>query len=148
MTNNRLPFGIGDFLIELKEATFKGDSPGHPFRGNQFEGGSGAGGDISTNTDNWRKGSYSPKSWSEVEANKGDKLMLTGRDGENLMEMKVTKADPYRRFPTVEVTKIVNSNPKDREVAEHFLGRESGGEIHLVDADIKYFKPIRRASKK
>lgn len=35
---NRLPFGIGDFL-----ATFKGDTPGHPFRGNQFEGGSGSG---------------------------------------------------------------------------------------------------------
>lgn len=35
------PFGIGDFLLELKEASFKGDTPGHPFRGNQFSGGSG-----------------------------------------------------------------------------------------------------------
>lgn len=32
---NRPP-GIGDFV-----ASFKGDSPGHPFRGNQYEGGSG-----------------------------------------------------------------------------------------------------------
>lgn len=33
------PFGIGDFV-----ASFKGDTPGHPFRGNQYEGGSGEGG--------------------------------------------------------------------------------------------------------
>jgi len=142
--------------------TLKGDLPGHEFRGNQYEAGSGSGGseatggdsggssgnsDITSNTDKWRKGEYTPHSWSEVEAGKGDKFMLVGRDNEKLMEMRVTKADPYRRFPTVEVTKIVNSNPVDREVADHFLGRESGGEISLVDADVKYFRPIRRAKK-
>lgn len=37
------PLGIGDFLIELKEASFKGDTPGHPFRGNQYDGGAGVG---------------------------------------------------------------------------------------------------------
>jgi hypothetical protein len=31
-------FGIGDYV-----ATLKGDSPGHPFRGNQYEGGAGGG---------------------------------------------------------------------------------------------------------
>lgn len=35
---NRLPFGIGDFV-----ATFKGDYEGHPFRGNQWEGGGSSG---------------------------------------------------------------------------------------------------------
>lgn len=159
------------FIPSLKEAaTVKGDVPGHEFHGNQYSEGGGSGGgesesggsggtsssgessssgsgNITSNTDKWRKGEYSPNSWSEVEAGKGDKFMLVGRGNENLMEMQVTKADPYRRFPVMKVTKIVNSNPKDREVAEHFLGRESGGEISLVDADVKYFRPIRRAKK-
>lgn len=43
---NRLPFGIGDFVTQLKEATFKGDFEGHPFRGNQYDGGES--GDISS----------------------------------------------------------------------------------------------------
>jgi hypothetical protein len=102
---------------------------------------------ITVNTDEWRKGNFKPKSWDEVEAGKGDKFMLTGRDGEPLIEMQVVKDDPYRRFPIVKVTKIVNSNPKDREVADYFLGRESGGEIALADADISHFKPIKRAKR-
>lgn len=34
---NRLPFGIGDFVASLK-----GESAGHPFRGNQFSSGGSA----------------------------------------------------------------------------------------------------------
>lgn len=112
-------YGIGDFV-----ASFKGESEGHPFRGNQYgSSGASAGGnsDIVTNTDNWRKGTFKPSAWSEVEANKGDKFMLMGRGDEPLMEMQITKADPFRRFPIARITKVVNSNPKDREIAEHFL---------------------------
>lgn len=39
---SRLIFGIGDFISQLKEIALKGDEPGHPFRGNQYEGGVGA----------------------------------------------------------------------------------------------------------
>lgn len=47
---NRLPFGIGDFLIELKEAqtTVKGDTPGHEFHGNQYSDGGGSSGGESS----------------------------------------------------------------------------------------------------
>lgn len=48
--NNR-PMGIGDFLIELKEAqtTVKGDVPGHEFHGNQYsDGGGSSGGESSS----------------------------------------------------------------------------------------------------
>lgn len=34
---------IGDSLKKLGEAVVKGDSPGHPFRGNQYSGGGGGG---------------------------------------------------------------------------------------------------------
>lgn len=45
---NRLPFGIGDFLVELKEigTSVKGDDPGHPFRGNQYGASGSSGGKI------------------------------------------------------------------------------------------------------
>lgn len=39
---SRLPFGIGDFVMQLKEATFKGDIPGHEFHGNQYDAGGGS----------------------------------------------------------------------------------------------------------
>lgn len=43
---NHSPFGIGDFI-----ASFKGDTPGHPFRGNQWEGGSGGVGKVLSSPD-------------------------------------------------------------------------------------------------
>lgn len=44
-------YGIGDFI-----ASFKGDSPGHPFRGNQYGEGGGAslGGESGEATQSWR----------------------------------------------------------------------------------------------
>lgn len=56
-----MPLGIGDFI-----ASFKGDTPGHPFRGNQFEGGSGVdnGGESASKRgeiiDNLKKKGLSP----------------------------------------------------------------------------------------
>lgn len=69
-TMNNRPLGIGDFLIELKEATFKGDVPGHEFHGNQYSdgGGSSGGSESSGNSgssgsgESWKTGSGRAKS--------------------------------------------------------------------------------------
>lgn len=73
---NRLPFGIGDFV-----ASFKGDTPGHPFRGNQFEGGSGDG-QNENDTETPREVSFSKMAsyggHKEMTADKGD-YISTGK---------------------------------------------------------------------
>lgn len=51
------PLGIGDFI-----ASFKGDSPGHPFRGNQWTGVGGDKNDISPDGKIYYRGGYGRES--------------------------------------------------------------------------------------
>lgn len=73
------PLGIGDFLIELKEATFKGDVPGHEFHGNQYDAGGGSSGGGSESSGASDSGSSGDVSFSKVRNYGGHKEMTADK---------------------------------------------------------------------
>lgn len=77
---NRLPFGIGDFIVSLK-----GESEGHPFRGNQYSGSSGSGNeDYPSKEEDYFDDNYSP-SFTSPEAKAGDSKEKVKRVAINLV---------------------------------------------------------------
>lgn len=94
---NRLPFGIGDFVVSLK-----GESAGHPFRGNQYGEGSGGGDSFSSGNvsgEHYTSGKVPKKIKDEIGTwegarrdvgigavtQRGDGAVIVGRDGKEIV---------------------------------------------------------------
>lgn len=89
-----------------------------------------------------KRASGKPRSFTEVNVKIGQTFTVYGRDGQALLRMKVTRADPYKRFHKVKIAKVLARLPKDTEVFNRFW--DNLGTFSITDADLKYTSFARR----